>query len=161
METIVTREIELRYGVGVETELPPEAVTAPAQVAAIARQLIGDDVRENMLAFYLRTSNVIDGYRVVSRGTRAASLVDPQTVFAPAIVMGAAAVILAHNHPSGRLEWSDADSTVTGRIARAGNVLGIQVLDHVLIAAGNRSYRSMQSDPMHNHNFALPTGREF
>jgi DNA repair protein RadC len=74
----------------------------------------------------------------VSRGSLSATIVHPREVFRPAIVASAAAVILVHNHPSGDPEPSGEDVEITKRLARAGDLLGIDVLDHVIVAKGGR-----------------------
>jgi DNA repair protein RadC len=71
---------------------------------------------------------------VISQGTLTASLVHPREVFRPALREAAAAVVLAHNHPSGDPTPSAEDREITGRLAEAGILLGIPVLDHVVVA---------------------------
>jgi DNA repair protein RadC len=63
--------------------------------------------------------------------------VDPREVFAPAVTLRAAAVILAHNHPSGDASPSRMDVELTRQIIEGGKVLGVQVLDHIVVGAGN------------------------
>lgn len=70
----------------------------------------------------------------VGKGLVDRSLVHPREVFRPAIADNAAAIALAHNHPSGNLNPSDADRNVTGRIKRAGTLIGISLLDHIIVA---------------------------
>ena len=65
------------------------------------------------------------------------SLVHPREVFAPAIEDRAASIIIAHNHPSGVLEVSEQDREVTKRIRQAGELLGIRLDDHLIVAEGN------------------------
>jgi DNA repair protein RadC len=72
----------------------------------------------------------------VSEGTLTSSLVHPREVFRPAVREAAAAVIVAHNHPSGDAEPSAEDLSVTRRLIEAGRILGIPVLDHVVIGDG-------------------------
>ena len=74
--------------------------------------------------------------RLVSEGTLTASLVHPREVFAPALKNGAAAVVVAHNHPSGDPEMSAEDRATTRRLQRAGKLLGVELLDHVILGAG-------------------------
>ena len=71
---------------------------------------------------------------LISRGTLNASLVHPREVFRPAILASAAAIILVHNHPSGDPEPSDEDVSLTKRLVKAGEILGIEVLDHLVVA---------------------------
>ena len=84
------------------------------------------------------------GEEIVSLGTLTASLVHPREVFRPAIRASAAALILVHNHPSGDPEPSPEDRTVTERLASAGDLLGVPVLDHVVVA--ERGFRSLRDD---------------
>jgi DNA repair protein RadC len=79
---------------------------------------------------------------VVSQGTLTASLVHPREVFRPALREAAAAVVLVHNHPSGDPSPSREDREITERLARAGELLGIPVLDHVVVA--ERGYASLR-----------------
>ena len=74
------------------------------------------------------------GSRVVTIGLLNSSQIHPREVFADAIADRAASVILAHNHPSGVLEPSADDIAVTRQMVEAGNILGISVLDHIIIA---------------------------
>ena len=71
--------------------------------------------------------------RVVTIGTLTASLVHPREVFADAIADRAASIIVAHNHPSGSLEASQADKEVTNRLMEAGKLLGITLNDHIIV----------------------------
>ena len=73
-------------------------------------------------------------FEVVSIGTLSASLVHPREIFAVAISAGAAAVVVAHNHPSGDVSPSAEDREATRRLQRAGELLGIPVADHVIVS---------------------------
>ncbi len=81
---------------------------------------------------------------VVSQGTLTASLVHPREVFRSALRESAAALILVHNHPSGDPTPSREDREVTARLADAGELLGVRVLDHVIVAEGG--YHSLRED---------------
>jgi DNA repair protein RadC len=81
---------------------------------------------------------------VASQGTLTASLVHPREVFRPALREAAAAVILVHNHPSGDPTPSQEDREITERLARAGDLLGIPVLDHVVVA--ERGFASLREE---------------
>ncbi|MBB1579936.1 JAB domain-containing protein, partial [Candidatus Saccharibacteria bacterium] len=74
-------------------------------------------------------------------GTLTASLVHPREVFADAIADRAASIIVAHNHPSGSLEVSQADEDVTSRLAEAGKLLGITLNDHIIVT--KTDYKSL------------------
>jgi DNA repair protein RadC len=81
---------------------------------------------------------------VVSQGTLTASLVHPREVFRPALRDAAAALVLVHNHPSGDPTPSAEDREVTSRLARAGEILGIRVVDHVVVA--ERGFCSLREE---------------
>ena len=90
--------------------------------------------KEQLRGLYLNSHNHIVHDEVISIGTVNSNLVHPREVFRPAIEYSAAAVILAHNHPSGLSEPSDEDRRVTEQLVQAGKLIGIELLDHVVIA---------------------------
>ena len=79
--------------------------------------------------------------RIVSIGTANKTLVHPREVFSSAIKLRAVAIIVSHNHPSGQLEPSWQDLELNNRLVEAGEILGIQLLDHVIIS--RKGYRSI------------------
>ena len=83
-------------------------------------------------------------HELVSQGTLTASLVHPREVFRPALRESAASVVLVHNHPSGDPTPSREDREITDRLGRAGEILGIPVLDHVVVA--ERGFRSLREE---------------
>jgi len=91
--------------------------------------------QEHFLVLTLDGANRLIGKWVVFIGTLNASMVHPREVFAHAISDRAASIILVHNHPSGQLEASKEDMTVTERLCRAGELLGIDILDHIILTA--------------------------
>lgn len=114
----------------------------------------GDDVAQYMLprlryldkeyfyAILLNRKNCVIATPTISIGTLSESLVHPRELFKEAISHSAAAIILVHNHPSGDPSPSTQDILVTRRIAEAGNLLDIKVIDHVII--GNNTYISLK-----------------
>jgi len=108
---------------------------------AILRKIIEDQPQEVFCALMLDGKHRVSGFVEVSRGTLTSSLVHPREVFGPAIRMGAASIIVAHNHPSGDPEPSTEDIAVTKRLRDAGEILGIQVLDHIIV--GHDSFVSL------------------
>ena len=92
-----------------------------------------NESREHFIAITLDGTSRIIETRVISIGTLNQSLVHPREVFRPAIQDNAAGIIVAHNHPSGTLEPSRADNRVTTRLREAGQILGIDLLDHLII----------------------------
>ncbi len=94
---------------------------------------IRDSKKEHFVVFFLDTQNQEIKRELISIGTLNASLIHPREVFEPAIKHLASHIILAHNHPSGSLEPSQEDLTVTKRLTDSGRLLGIEVLDHVIV----------------------------
>ena len=92
---------------------------------------IRDKKQEYFVCLTLDGANRLIAKRIITIGTLTASLVHPREVFADAITDRAASIIVAHNHPSGNLEPSQADRDVTERLQRAGELLGIELIDHV------------------------------
>jgi DNA repair protein RadC len=90
--------------------------------------------KEHLRGIYLNTHHRIVHDEVISIGTINGNLIHPREVFKPAIEHGAAAVILAHNHPSGIATPSQADIEITKHIIAVGKMIGIPVVDHVIIA---------------------------
>ena len=88
---------------------------------------------ESLMVVYLNTRRRPIGWQIISTGTLDTLLVHPREVFKAAIVTNAAAIILAHNHPSGDPTPSEADIKVTRDMIRAGQLLKIELLDHVIL----------------------------
>lgn len=89
--------------------------------------------KEHFVVFFLDTRNQEIKRDIVSIGTLNYNLVHPREVFEPAVKNLAASIVVAHNHPSGCLEPSDEDLSLTKRLAQAGKLLGIELLDHVIV----------------------------
>lgn len=92
---------------------------------------------ESFMVVYLNSRRRPIGMQIISTGTLDTLLVHPREVFKSAIVTNAAAIILAHNHPSGDPTPSEADIKVTRDLIRAGQLLKIDVLDHVILGTTN------------------------
>ncbi|MBC7099357.1 DNA repair protein RadC [Candidatus Bipolaricaulota bacterium] len=90
--------------------------------------------QEYFLSLTLNGANEVIETRVVTVGLLDSAQIHPREVFADALMDRAASVILVHNHPSGNLEPSSEDLAITRRLVEAGKLLGIEVLDHLIIA---------------------------
>lgn len=90
--------------------------------------------KEYLLAFLVNARQELIAKEVISIGTLTASLAHPREIFTPAIAQAAAGIILVHNHPSGDPAPSDEDAKLTQRIQAAGRLLGIELLDHLILA---------------------------
>jgi DNA repair protein RadC len=116
-----------------------KTISDPKSFASVVASIIAtfdpiDRDKEHFIAIGLDARNKIKYAEVVSIGTANASLVHPREVFRRAIIYGVTSLIIGHNHPSGDTDPSDADLTVTNRLKDAGQLLGISLLDHVIVA---------------------------
>jgi DNA repair protein RadC len=111
---------------------------APAEAAPLLAQYFGETDREVFAVALLTVRHRVLGLHTVSVGCLTSSLVHPREVFKPAILAGAAALLLAHNHPSGDPEPSAEDIALTRRLVSAGQLLGIEVLDHLILGESGR-----------------------
>ncbi len=117
-----------------------EVLRSPGDVHRHFASRLRDEACERFLVLLLDGRHRVLGEVTVSQGTLTASLVHPREVFGPAIRRSAAAIVLVHNHPSGDPTPSAEDRSVTLRLRQAGELLGIRVVDHVVIA--ERGYYS-------------------
>jgi len=97
---------------------------------------VQEEAQEVFGIIILNTKNKIVAVHEISRGTLNNSMVHPREVFKPAVLHNAAAIICFHNHPSGDPESSIEDITVTKRLVKAGEILGIEVFDHIIVGDG-------------------------
>lgn len=109
----------------------------PKDGAEIASRFIGRDDREVFFVMCLNTKNHVIAVHRCHVGSLNASIVHPREVFKSAILNNAASVIVAHQHPSGDITPSMEDINVTKRLAEAGRLLGIEVLDHLVVNNDN------------------------
>lgn len=100
--------------------------------------------QEYFLALYLDGANHLIQTKVITIGILNQSLVHPREVFSYAIEKRCASIIVAHNHPSGILEASNEDINVTKRLKESGKILGIELLDHLIIASNG--YLSLKEE---------------
>lgn len=94
---------------------------------------------ETFVALHLNARRRVRGHHVVATGTLDSVVTHSREVFRTAIIAAAAAVVLMHNHPSGETSPSEADLRVTRELIRAGQLLKIEVLDHVIVGAGRHT----------------------
>ena len=119
-------------------------VKTPEDVANLVRGRLKGKKKEYFLAVLLDTRNQLIRVAEISVGSLDSSIVHPREVFKEAISASAAGVIFAHNHPSGDTEASKDDIEMTKRLAAAGEIVGIEVLDHIII--GGKSHISMKRE---------------
>lgn len=110
-----------------------EKISKPSEIVPFLKHYAHRN-QEHFLCVSLNGANEIISVRVVSIGSLTGTIVHPREVFADVIVDRAAAVIVAHNHPSGNTTPSEEDINLTDRLAEAGNILGIKLLDHIILS---------------------------
>ena len=116
-----------------EDALELKKVTSSKVIFEIMQPIIGELPHEEFWIIYLNNSNKIISKSQLSKGGITGTLVDVRIVFKTALEMGATALILCHNHPSGTLVPSDADKQITRKLKLAGESLEIKVLDHLIV----------------------------
>ena len=115
-----------------------DLVRTPADAARVACEMLQDFDREVFLVLALSTAGRIIGAHCAHTGTLDASVASPREVFKFALLCNARSVICCHNHPSGNLEPSSADVTVTQQLKAAGEVLSIPVVDSLVVGFDGR-----------------------
>ena len=130
-------ELGRRLAAGVRPE--KVNVLSPVTIANRYIHLLETVKQEEFRIILLDTANNITGEQIVTRGSLNASIVHPREVFKKAITDSAAGIIIIHNHPSGNPEPSKEDKEVTVKLVQAGSIIGINVIDHIIIA-GQKYY---------------------
>lgn len=115
-------------------ELPKKKITSPSQFFELFQPIFIEQPCEIFLVAWLSSSNRIIGFEKITQGTLNTSVVDPRAVFKGAIVANAAAIIVAHNHPSYNPEPSSEDITITEKLVECGKILEVPVFDHIIFA---------------------------
>lgn len=103
---------------------------------------LGNEPQENFIAVFYDSKMQVISMKTLHIGTLNASLVHPRDLFREAVKVNAHAVIIAHNHPSGDASPSDADRTTTSELVKCGKMIGIQVIDHLIVAG--ETYNSLR-----------------
>ena len=142
-------QIKAAFELANRLESYPEAgakplVKTPDEVVALVRGRLKGKRKEHFLALLLDTRNQLIKVSEISIGSLDTSIVHPREVFKEAISASAASIIFAHNHPSGDPEASEDDIELTKRLAKAGEIVGIEVLDHIII--GDKKYLSLKRE---------------
>ena len=119
-------------------------ITSSKAVFEIMQPIIGELPHEEFWVLYLNNSNKVIYKSQLSKGGITGTVVDVRLIFKTALEHNATSVILCHNHPSGKLQASDADKEITKKLQLAGEQLDIKVLDHVIIT--EKGYLSFQDE---------------
>lgn len=117
----------------------PFIIRSPQNVFELLAPDLSHLQQEHFVCLFLNTKNHLVASEVISKGTLNAAIVSPREVFRMAIKRASASIVCVHNHPSGDPSPSQEDIALTQRLVTAGEVIGIEVVDHVVIA-GHRFY---------------------
>lgn len=137
MNTRTVKNYELRVApvqVSDEALLYRTRLTGPGEIEKLAHQLIGDAAQESVIVFLLDRRGRLLGYTEAARGAIDSCTVDMRVVFRAAVVVGASAIVVAHNHPSGDPRPSSDDLALTIRVGECARLLGVELLDHVIVS---------------------------
>ena len=121
-------------------------LTSPEAVCKFVSKELADYGREVMCVLNCSTKGQVLNMNVVSMGTIDACLVTGRELFKSAILSNAASVILVHNHSSGDYHPSREDKVITAKISAGGKLLGIDVVDHIIVAGNSGEYYSMRAN---------------
>jgi DNA repair protein RadC len=126
-----------------ESNMPvaKKSIQSPEDAAKIMMDYLRGTDREHFVGMYLNATNALITIHTISIGILNSSLVHPREVFKMACMVNAAAVIVSHNHPSGNVEPSSEDISITKQLVDAGKILGIPLHDHIIVTDEN-SYMS-------------------
>jgi DNA repair protein RadC len=124
-------------------------VTSAKEVAKVFQDILAleekiDQEKEHYYVMHLDTRSQVKMVELVTIGILDSSLVHPRETFRRAVISGSAAIIIAHNHPSGEVEPSEEDIKITRVMHEAGNILGIALLDHIIFT--NDKYHSFKNN---------------
>jgi len=126
-------ELKLQY---VRGNFPKVKITSSEQAYKVLLPMFDADMieyREEFVCLFTNKANNTIGYQRISTGGTYGTVVNEQMILTSALLCGAQAIIMAHNHPSGETKPSDQDKTVTKKIYEAARLLNITLLDHLII----------------------------
>ncbi|WP_281170647.1 RadC family protein [Lacticigenium naphthae] len=138
--------IELGFRIATATQIKSGQITSSEQIGNLLISEMKGLQQEHVIAIYLNTKNEIIKKETVFVGSLTQSVAHPREIFKQGMRYSAARIILVHNHPSGNPEPSQADIQFTTRLIECGELMGIEILDHIVI--GESSYYSLKE-----HNY--------
>lgn len=135
-EAILLRELDVKYNVKDRKKCKiSSSKDAYEQFKVLFENDMGLDMVESFYVLYLSNQNNVIGWIKLSQGGITGTLADKRLIFAYALNCLATCIVIAHNHPSGALKPSQADINLTNSIKKAGNLLDIQLLDHLILSS--------------------------
>ena len=131
-------------------------LTKASDIAEIMRTILSkesefDQQKEHFWVLGVNTKKVIQYIELVSLGSLNESIVQPRETFRFAILKGVASIFIAHNHPAGDVEPSRADILITERLKKAGDIIGIKLLGHIIIGNSTEDHKSFLDSGLLTH----------
>ena len=139
---LIIAAVELGRRIASAEPLVRDSITSPEDGVALLMPRLRYESKEHFLVVLLNSKNKVLDIEQISEGSLNSSVVHPREVFAPAVLHHAAAILTAHNHPSGDPTPSKEDKDLTNTLVQAGKYMGIPVLDHIII--GDAKYFSFK-----------------
>jgi len=130
MQILTIAELQKRIN---QSKIPTKKITSAEDVFNHFHERLKDKKEEHFYTLLLNSQNNIISEHLISKGILDSAIIHPREVFKPAIKNSASKIILVHNHPSGNPEPSQEDNEITKRLIKAGEEMGIKVLDHVIL----------------------------
>ena len=140
--SIIIAALELGRRIASAEPLLRDSITSPEDGVALLMPRLRYEAKEHFLVVLLNSKNKVLEIKQISEGSLNSPVVHPREVFAPAVLHHAAAILTAHNHPSGDPTPSKEDKALTNTLVQAGKYMGIPVLDHIII--GDARYFSFK-----------------
>jgi DNA repair protein RadC len=130
MQILTIAELQKRIN---QAKTPITKITCAKDIFNLFHERLKDEKQENFYVLLLNTKNQIIKEELITKGILDASIIHPREIFKPAIRNSASKIVIVHNHPSGDPSPSQEDLAITEQIEKAGDELGIKVLDHIII----------------------------
>ncbi|MEQ1758243.1 MAG: JAB domain-containing protein [Vicinamibacterales bacterium] len=123
-----------------ETRAPSRSVATPREAAEVFTSILGNEAVEVFGILCLSTKRHLIAYHQISRGLLSQTLAGPREIFQVALLANASGIVLGHNHPSGDPSPSPDDLILTERLVKAGKLMGIDVMDHIIVGHEGRYF---------------------
>lgn len=121
-------------------------INNPRSLCELAKALVVDHSVEHFLSIYLNAKNEVLGVQIIALGGPLGVEVSPTPIFRSAILAGAVAIVVAHNHPSCNINPSNDDKSLTERLVKSSLLIGIPILDHLIFSDENDDYYSFSEN---------------
>lgn len=147
-KTVLTeeRKVKLEKEKSKNCPMIDSTINSPDKVLSVARDFLRmhEDSEEHAYMLCLNTKLVLTSVFQISHGTVNSAMMGAREIFQKALLANAVHIVVLHNHPSGDCNPSIEDIKVTERLVKAGDIVGVSVMDHVIIGGGNTNYYSLK-----------------